>query len=269
MIATQIPPMPTGMVMSSYYTPILWLNIAVFAAVMAWTIKEARQTGSLIPVLIMAGAAVASLEECAYDVMVLVNWADYGHTPLYRILDRSIPTWMVFAYPWYIGGMGCWMYKKLKQGMTVKQLWTLYFFGWGANLFLEVLPLQVGNIYTYYGNQPFQILGFPLWMAWTNCLMPILVASLIYAFDDILTGFRSLLTVAIVPMAVGAAQIIVGWPIWLALNSGAGYGVTHAAALVTLGLSLIVAYLVSVKFCQPAAATSGIAQGQLVGQGAH
>jgi hypothetical protein len=256
MLPSQIPTAPVGIVMSPYYHLILGINVLVLAAVLVWIVREARRTSSLIPVLIMIGAAVSSLEECAFDVMVLVNWADSGHTPLYRIFDRSVPLWMVLAYPWFIGGMGYWMYSRLKQGMTAKQLWSLYFFAWGANLFLEVPPLQIGNIYTYYGNQPFQILGFPLWMAWTNALMPIFLGALVYALDDILTGVRSWLVVAIVPMAVGAAQIVAGWPIWLALNSGGGYAASYAGALATLGLSLIVVYLVALKFCQPAIAAN-------------
>lgn len=260
MIRSQIPPLPTGMVMSQHYELILAVNVAVLAGVMVWILKEAGRTRSLLPVFIMIGAAVASLMECAFDVMVLVNWAEYGHTPLYRIFDRSVPTWMVLAYPWFIGGQGYWMYKKLKEGMAAKQLWKLYVFAWFANMFLEIPALQLGDIYTYYGNQPFQILGFPLWMAWSNSLMPILMGAVIYACDDILKGLRSLLIVPLVPMAVGTAQIVSGWPIWLALNSGAGYGVTHAAALATLGMSLIVVYLVGAKFCAAQRVTSDVAQ---------
>ncbi len=249
MLETQIPVAPQGMVMSPYYNVIVGINVLVLAGVLLWVFRESRRTGSMIPLLILLGAGAASLQECIFDVMVLVNWADHGHTPLYRMLDRSVPIWMLLAYPWFIGGMGYWMYKRLNDGMTARQLWSLYFFAWAANMFLEIPALQLGNIYSYYGNQPFQILGFPLWMAWTNSLMPILLGSVIYALRDTLTGLRSLLVLALVPMAVGTAQIIAGWPIWLALNSGASYTVTHLAALVTLGLSLIVVYFVSIQFC--------------------
>jgi hypothetical protein len=254
MLPTQIPTAPSGIVMSPQYGLILGINILVLAAVLVWIVRESRRSASWIPLLIMIGAAVSSLEECAFDVMVLVNWADSGHTPLYRLFDRSVPLWMVLAYPWFIGGMGYWMYSRLQQGMTTKQLWSLYFFGWAANMFLEIPALQIGNIYTYYGDQPFQILGFPLWMAWTNSLMPILLGAVVYALRDVLTGARAWLVVAIVPMAVGAAQIIAGWPIWLALNSGGGYAASYIGATATLGLSLTVVYLVAQKFCEPAAA---------------
>jgi hypothetical protein len=224
----------------------------VLAVVMVWIIRDARSSRSLTPVLIMVGAALASLLECIYDVVVLAWWAQYGHVPLYRLFNISVPVWMIAAYPWFIGGQGYWLYKKFKQGATPALLWKMYFFAWFANMFLEIPALQIGNIYAYYGNQPFEIFGFPLWMAMTNSLMPILLAALIYGFDDVLRGARAWMIVPLVPMATGAAQIVAGWPIWLALHSGAGYGVTHAAALVTLGLSLVVTYLVSLKFCRGA-----------------
>ena len=254
MLTNQIPAAPTDMVMSPWYGPILALNFAILTIVLIWIVKESRRHGNFIPVLIVVGAALASLHECIYDVMVLVWYPQYGHTPLYRAFNISVPVWMLAAYPWYIGGMGYWMFKKLNQGMSTQQLWKLYVFAWGANMFLEIPALQIGNIYTYYGNQPFQILGFPLWMAMTNSLMPILLGALVYALRDVLTGGRTLMIIPLVPMATGTAQIVAGWPVWFALNSGAGYGVTHAAALVTLGLSLMVTYLVGAKFCKPATA---------------
>lgn len=255
MFKNQIPAPPTGMVMSPYYNLILAANLVIVAAVLLWTIRDAFRTRRAIPVLIMAGAAVASLQECLYDVVTLVWWAQYGTTPLYRIFNISVPVWMLAAYPWYIGGMGYFAYRQFKGGMTRSGLWKLYFFGWFANLLLEVPALQLGDIYTYYGDQPFEILRFPLWMAMTNSLMPILAGGLVYVLDDVLTGTRSLMVIALVPMATAAAEIASGWPVWLALNSGAGPVATHLAALVTLGLSLMIAYLVGLKLC-PANARS-------------
>lgn len=250
MLPNQIPPAPVDMVMSPHYDLILGINWVILGLVMFWIVKEARATRSLVPVLILAGAALACLQECIYDPNVLVWWSQYGHTPLYRFFNISVPFWMLLAYPWYIGGQGYWMYRKLQQGMTAPQLWKLYFFAWVANMFLEIPALQIGNIYTYYGDQPFELLGFPVWMAMTNALMPILLAVTVYSLRDVLTGPRALLIVPLVPMTTGASQIIAGWPIWIALNSGHGYAATYPAALLTLGLSLMVVYLVSLKFCR-------------------
>ena len=47
-------------------------------------------------------------------------------------------------------------------------------------------------------------------MAWTNSLTPILMGAVVYALEDLLTGIRSLLIIALVPMAVGAALVTLG-----------------------------------------------------------
>lgn len=248
-MTSQIPALPQAFEMSPYYAIILAINLVVLAGVLLWTGRDSLRTKSAIPLLILAGAAVAALQEALYDANVLVAWAEYGHTPLYSAFDRAIPIWMIICYPWYIGGSGYFMYKSLKAGMSRETLWKLYFFGWFANMFLEIPALQLGNIYTYYGDQPLVILGFPLWMAFTNTLMPILAGAFVYAFEEHLRGWRSLAVVAMIPMATASAEIATGWPIWTALNAGQGLGLTYIAAFVVLGLSLLTAWLVSIKFC--------------------
>jgi hypothetical protein len=259
-LENQIPKPPIEMVMSPYYWPIADANFFILALLMIWIVREAIKTKRLLPILFMAGAAVASLLECIFDVMVLVWWPEHGPRPEYRFFNISVPLWMLAAYPWYIGGMGYYSYRSLKNGMTRVGLWKLYFFGWIANFALEMPPLQFGNIYAYYGNQPFRVLDFPVWMAMTNCLMPILAGALIASLDDVLRGTRSLMTIALIPMAVGSAEIAVGWPIWLALNSGQGYRVTYAAGVIVLGLSLMTTYLVSLKFCIVVAPATSLAR---------
>ena len=63
----------------------------------------------------------------------------------------------------------------------------------------------------------------------------------------------------IVPVAQIIALAGVGWPTFLAMNSGRGYEWTEPAAVVSLGLSLLIAYLVSVKVCRPQVATNAVA----------
>lgn len=99
------------------------------------------------------------------------------------------------------------------------------------------------GIYRYYGDQPFRLLRFPLWMAVTNGLMPLMIGALFNHLRAVLAGPAALLTGVLVPMVVGATQIAAGWPTWLALNSGRGPGATFFGALVSLGLALCVIFV--------------------------
>jgi hypothetical protein len=256
MLPDQLAKAPVDMVMSPHYGTVLLANFGILAVVLVWVANDSRKTRDLLPIFIMLGAGVASLQECIYDVLCNVWYAQYGTTPFYRIFNISVPLWMIPAYTWYVGGQGCLMYKNFRRGMTPGQLWRFYLLFWGANLVLEIPALQIGNIYTYYGKQPFEVLGFPVWMAMTNSLMPIILGAVFSALADVLRGPRALLAVAITPLLVGAAEFS-GWPMWLALNSGRGYGVSYAAAVLTLGNSLLIAYLAATKFCKPAKATQG------------
>jgi hypothetical protein len=252
MLPNQIATPPVDLVMSPHYNIVLAVSFGLLALALAWVLVDCRKTGRLLPLLILIGCAIASLEECLFDVFCNVWWAQYGVKPFYRILNISVPLWMLPAYGWFMGGGGYLMYRKLQAGITPRQLWLFYFSFWAANLALELPALWLGNIYTYYGPQPFQILGFPLWMAATNSLVPICLGFVFYSLDDTLRGPRALLAVAIAPMIVGAAEFTAAWPTWLALNAGVGYGVTRPAALVTFGLSFLVVYLVGLKFCTAA-----------------
>ena len=126
---------------------------------------------------------------------------------------------------------------------------------WLANFALEMPGLNLG-IYQYYGDQPFKLFGFPLWMAMTNAVMPLLGGALLNLFKDVLTGPRVLLAIPMMPMVTGMPQIAIGWPTWLALNSGGGPVVTHAAALISLGLSLTAVYLLGSRVCVAAGAAA-------------
>ncbi|MET0985608.1 MAG: hypothetical protein ABW034_09400 [Steroidobacteraceae bacterium] len=253
MLQNQIPAPPHEMVMPPIYGVMLVVNFVVLAAVMVWILKEARRTQSFIPVLIMAGATVASLTECLWDVLGAVWYPQYGHTPLYRLFNVSVPLWMLAAYPCYLGGQGYWVYKRFSEGMTQTQFWKFYAFAWFTNFLLEIPVLQLG-VYAYYGPQPFKVLGFPLWQAMGNALMPILIGALVYVWRDVFAGIRGLMLLLAIPVTQVLALGGVGWPTWLAINSGRGLEITVPASLVTFALSLMIAYLVSVKLCIPAAA---------------
>jgi len=131
----------------------------------------------------------------------------------------------------------------------VFRLWAIF----GViNVVLET-PGLLGGVYTYYGAQPFNFWGFPLWWSVVNPLMPIVAGALITSLRPELGSGRKLaVVIPLVPMADGIANAATAWPLWVALNSGIGYAVTYPAALATLGLTLLSLWVVALAVARPA-----------------
>jgi hypothetical protein len=110
------------------------------------------------------------------------------------------------------------------------------------------------NTYTYYGKQPLEILGFPLWWGFVNPVMPMLAGALIYRLRPQLTSAWKLLAIIpIIPMADGIANAAAGFPMWIALNQNhPSYLWTYIAMFGTLGLALYCVWIISLAVARPA-----------------
>jgi hypothetical protein len=213
------------------------ITYAIFLIVLILFIKEARKNRSPIPLLALLGGAVSFVLEPFFDIVALVWYPQYGQTPIFRAFNYSIPFWMLPAYALYMGAQGYWVSILFKKGLTSKALYVLFFAFWVTNAIVEMPGLALG-IYTYYGDQPFRLFGFPLWMAMTNSVVPILIGVSLYSLERYFQGYRTLLVIPMIAMTIAAAEAALGFPVWLTLNSNAGLLATHIAALITLALSL-------------------------------
>jgi len=192
------------------------------------------------------GGAFAATFEPIVDVLGLVYLKEVDAVGTFTVLERTMPLYICFVYPWYVGGMGYLAYRLFQRGITMKQLFLL----WAADAVVDVLlelPGIIAGTYLYYGHQPFNVFGFPLWWAFVNPVMPMLAGALIYKlkpyFGD--SPWRLLAVIPLIPMADGIANGAAGWPMWAVLNQhDVSYVWTHLAALVTLALSLYCVWII-------------------------
>jgi hypothetical protein len=123
-----------------------------------------------------------------------------------------------------------------------------------VNIALES-PGIIADVYTYYGKQPFDIWGFPLWWGFVNPLMPMIAGALIYKLrphlEQVGQVALALAVVAIIPMADGIANAAAAWPVIVALNTNVGYVGSWIAGFVTLGLALFVVWIVGLLVARP------------------
>jgi hypothetical protein len=219
-------------------------NTLICALAFAYAERQRRRTGSAVGFLLLLAGAATVINEPVVDVLGLCWFAKQGSIGLFSAWGVTIPAFMLPVYCWYVGGQSLYAYGAMQEGITANRLYRLYGIFALVNVALELPGLNMG-IYAYYGKQPFEVLGFPLWWPICNALMPIVMAALVHVLLPLLRGMNRLLIILLGPMAAGMTNGAIGIPVWVALNSSAPAWVGYCAALVSLVLGLTLASLLT------------------------
>jgi hypothetical protein len=244
-MAIRTPLPPTEMVMPAMpQTLFIIANLAICGAALVYAEYYRRRSGSAVGFWLLLAGAATVINEPVVDVLGLCWFADRGSIGLFTAWGVTIPLFMLPVYSWYVGGQALLAYIAISAGVTTQRMFRLYAIFAVVNVALELPGLNMG-IYAYYGNQPFEAFGFPFWWPVCNALMPIVMAALVFRLQPYVSGFRGLGVVLLGPMAAGMTNGAIAVPVWVALNSGVPLWGTTLAGIVSLGLGLTLAFLVS------------------------
>lgn len=240
------PQPPAGMVMPQ--TPQLIFLVFVhipFVVLLALAVRAYVKDRSVAPLFFLAGGAFATVFEPIVDVLGLCFFPREAQWVGLEILGRPVPVFMWAVYSWFIGGQAFLLWQAMRRGiLTRRRLWQFWGIAWVVNAALE-LPGLLMHVYTYYGAQPFEVFGFPLWWPAINATMPIAAAFAAHQLWPHLTGWRVLAIVPLVPMADGLINGAIGWPVWATLNTNVGYPGTYPAAMVTFALAAFTVWIIT------------------------
>lgn len=230
-------------------------NIFIFlplAVMIGFAVREITKNKNPILMYCIIGGAFAATMEPVVDTLGLCYLREEGAFGTFTVLDRTMPLYICFVYPWYVGGLGYMAYKLFSQGVTRKALFQLWALDCVVDICLET-PGILMNTYGYYGHQPLNPWGFPLWWGFVNPVMPMVAGAFIYKIRPYLTTQRSLLAVIpLIPMADGLANGAVAWPMWITLNQeDVSYVVTYIGCAMTLGLALYAVWIISLIVAVP------------------
>ncbi len=248
-----IPQPPTDEVMPQ--TAETFFNLFIFAPLAIALVLAVRHiVKGKGPVLLycLFGGLLAATFEPIVDVLGLVYLKEEGALGTFTVLDRTMPLYICFVYPWYVGGLGYLAYRLFSRGITTRDLFMLWGIDFTINAALES-PGIIADTYGYYGHQPFNFWGWPLWWGFVNPIMPMLAGALIYKLKPHLDNpWKLLAVIPLVPMADGIANGAAAWPMWATLNQeNVPHVFTYAAALATLGLCALVVWMISLAVARP------------------
>lgn len=222
------------------------LGAGPLAVVLAIAIRHIVKGRGPLLLFCLIGGAVASLFEPFVDVMGLVYLPEHGAMGTFSLLGRRMPLFVPIMYPWYIGGLAYLVCRQFESGVTTARVFKL----WGTmaviNFVLEA-PGLLTHVYTYYGKQPLNLWGQPLWWGGVNAFTALVAGALVFGAKRFLgSGWALAGVVPLIFIAEGTSNAGTAWPMYAALNDGdLSYAWTYGACFVTIGLVVYGVWLIA------------------------
>jgi hypothetical protein len=241
----------------------------VVAGFLVAAVLDLRRTGRPVFLFMLLGGLVCSFNEATVDVLGHCFFPTDGWIG-YTFFDRGVPIWVILAYVVFFGGLSYLMSVAFQKGATRTNMWTgIAIFG-VLNLLLE-FPMLAAGLYVYYGNQPFEIGGFPISWLVINSLGSLFGAVVLTRLDWFFTGARHLL-ILLIPFATYMASWVLAMPYFAITNTDALSPVRMLAAAVSLVLGILAIDALirvgtgSLRFVAPGTSSRSASQPEMAGK---
>ena len=215
---------------------------AALVALYALYLAVTRRT--VFPLLICAGAFLTVLIEAPADVLGNAVHSQLGQRNAFTVKGAPVPWGVALTYGFYAATLPVVLFDRIKaQTLTPSFWWKIYAAGVLAVCAIEQIPVHFG-LWHYFGYQPFKIWEMPVSMVFANAACVVVPALLVYKLYPILTGWRQLLVVGLIPAGTMAGWAAASLAIINALGTDtqANQGIVQIAAIATIGLSLLVTW---------------------------
>jgi hypothetical protein len=252
-----IPPVAPRSMSAPHGSSVFFLVLCsvIFAGFFGWCLLRAVRTREPIALFLLIGGLVATLIEPMLDNLGLL-WFDRNNVSIaFHLFGRYLPTYVVLGYGFFFGGMAFVAYDGLRRGHGARFLWKLYAIGWLFDMAIESGG-SLAHLYKYYGTQPFNIWGVPLWWMFINPALCVVVGVVCFGLGDRIGGLRSVIAVPLLPLFYGGIYGGACWPIFVALHSTRATGWLYVAGIVSDGFALMVVWLATLLLAEPAAAAA-------------
>lgn len=232
------------------------VGVGVVALVaLAAAVRYGARHRTPLYVLVLLGGVIASLNEPIVDIMGGCLHPQTGSWVVFTTYDRPIPAWAVIAYGLYFGAVPLLVLALMRRAANPRtRLLQCVAVIFAANLLIEI-PILAGEVYVYYGVQPFKLFGlFPLHWLFVNGVGVATIAVVLYRFGDRLTGAGVLWFLAI-PATAQIAAVAVALPAFSLYNTDASTGWKWLASATTMLLGAATLHALS-KLVPPGATSA-------------
>jgi hypothetical protein len=191
---------------------------AVVILALPWAIRSVINSRNWMPLIVMIGGLICSLEEAMLDMLGHLHWAP-DLAPAYTNFGVTVPALIPLCYVAFLGLMSYFCYFVIRNGAKRQHYFMLLAMGGILDAVMETIGINLG-VYKYYGVQPFEFLNFPYWWAFINGASFVAVGAILAWGVPRLQGRRKWLLVMAPSYGMAGTYFTVGWIHLIAHNSG-------------------------------------------------
>lgn len=213
-------------------------------AILPWCILQGIRKKNWLATLMWLGGALAIVAEPMIDHVCYLWWPNDLPGPVVSGWKVNVPLFIPFAYAFFVGLGGYFGYLYVRRGVSVKGIWGTWLVFIAADLTLEYPGVGLGA-YKYYGPQPFELFGLPLWVTWINATGMLLGAFLLWMAAPRLKGWGYLFVLMIPMLGYVTSWFTLAWPIYMALEWNPPLAARFALGLLSLAFCLAVVWAIA------------------------
>lgn len=190
---------------------------AVVFLALPWAIRSAVKNSNWLPLIVMLGGLICSLEEAMLDMLGHLHWAP-DLSMAYTNFGVSVPMLIPLCYVAFLGLMSYFCYFVIRNGAKLQHYFMLLAMGGILDAVMETIGINLG-VYKYYGVQPFEFLNFPYWWGFINGASFVAVGAILAYFVPRARGARKWALVMAPSYGMAGTYFTVGWIHLIAHNS--------------------------------------------------
>lgn len=197
-VGIDTPVWPTGQLLATALT----FGLAIL--VLIWVARLCRREKIVWPLFVLTSGTLTCLMEPLFDHLYGLWFREQGQWHLYTTFGSHQPIWVPAAYLTFYGGATVYIARTIAKRPTMRTVWTMYAFIVVMAVAAEMTYVSVLKVYEYQDSQPFVVLGYPLFLGFTNAMSALVSGIVIYRLVPRLNGFAFLYLIPVVPMAFAA-----------------------------------------------------------------
>lgn len=229
-------------------TILIALSVLV-AALSIWFVSaEHKRRNDWVPVFAFVGGGLAVFYEPLGDILVSVLYPIHGQIGWIDVMGRKVPLFIGVLYFWYMSVPAIYFLRQLEHGLSAATLWRNYALVIAIAIGIEIFGVSL-DAWVYYGSQPYVVFGVPLWAPFTYGGFVVTICVGLHAMATNLDRRHHWLIVPAIPMFMGGGHCILALPAALAMFTTDTPLWIWLGATVSIALSLLLVYVVSLVYC--------------------